>query len=72
MGISGFGRKFQDNPTPDTDVAALHYKQIISESNLPMFDTDTPYKMDNVRNVWKNPPKSVYDLTDATAATTST
>eukprot|EP00957_Ditylum_brightwellii_P074043 5625874-Ditylum_brightwellii.AAC.1 len=28
--------------------------------------------MDNVCNVWKNPPRSLYDLTDATATTTST
>eukprot|EP00957_Ditylum_brightwellii_P019943 1505272-Ditylum_brightwellii.AAC.1 len=47
MGIEGFGRKFRDNPTPDTDVAALHYEKLIAESNLPMADTDTPCEMDN-------------------------
>eukprot|EP00957_Ditylum_brightwellii_P088143 6714126-Ditylum_brightwellii.AAC.1 len=72
MSIAGFGKKFCDNPTPDTDVAALHYKKLTSESNLPMADTDTPCKMDNVSNVWKSPPRSVYDPSNATATTTST
>eukprot|EP00957_Ditylum_brightwellii_P013264 1000171-Ditylum_brightwellii.AAC.1 len=73
MGPSGFYRRFRDDPTPDSDVAALQLEQIIAESPLCSENPNTPNSMDSVKNVWRNHPRIVYNLTDdSTYASTVT
>eukprot|EP00957_Ditylum_brightwellii_P196168 14946679-Ditylum_brightwellii.AAC.1 len=73
MGPSGFHRRFRDDPTPDSNIAALHIEQIIAGSPLCNENPNTPSSMDIVKNVWKNHPRTVYNLTDdSTYASTVT
>eukprot|EP00957_Ditylum_brightwellii_P082682 6287181-Ditylum_brightwellii.AAC.1 len=73
MGPSGFHRRFQDNPTPDSDVAALQLEQRIAESPLCNVNPNIPSSMDSVKNLWQNHLRTVYNLMDdSTSASTVT
>ena len=71
MGPSGFHRRFRDDPTPDSDIAALYLEQIIAESPLCNENPNTPSNMDSVKNAWKHHPRMVYNLTDDSTYTST-
>eukprot|EP00957_Ditylum_brightwellii_P105994 8085717-Ditylum_brightwellii.AAC.1 len=67
----GFHQHFRDDPTPDSDVAAMQLEQIIAESPLSNENPNTPSSMDSIKNVWRNHPRMVYNLMDeSTSAST--
>eukprot|EP00957_Ditylum_brightwellii_P197248 15027844-Ditylum_brightwellii.AAC.1 len=71
MGPSGFHQHFRDDPTPVSDVAALQLEQIIAESPLCNENPNTPSSMDSIKNVRKNHPRTVYNLTDDSTYTST-
>eukprot|EP00957_Ditylum_brightwellii_P041457 3139437-Ditylum_brightwellii.AAC.1 len=72
MDPSGFNRCFRDNPTPDSNAAAMQLEQIISESPLSNENPNTPSSMDSIKNVWRHHPHTVYNLTDESTSSAST